>query len=92
MLKIYKESDKNLFPRRAAIHKKMPAINEEEAVIHKVLNKRLVGTGKNKKLQYLVTFKNKSTDHDRWVSADEIPNAGRLLRQLRVDEREERQT
>ena len=56
-----------------------------------MLNKRLVGTGKNKKLQYLVTFTNKSTDHDRWVSADEIPNAGRLLRQLRVDKREERQ-
>ena len=92
LLKLYKESDKSLFPKRAAIHKKMPAPNEEEAVIHKVLNKRLVGTGKNKKLQYLVTFKNKSTDHDRLVSADEKPNAGRLLRQLRVDEREERQT
>ena len=91
LLKVYKASDKTLFPKRADIQKKMPALHEEEAVIHKVLNKRLVGTGKNKKLQYLVTFKNKSTDHDRWVSADEIPNAGRLLHQLRIEEREDRQ-
>lgn len=44
MLKVYKEYDKNHFPKRANIHKKVLAMNEKEAAIHKVLNKRIVGT------------------------------------------------
>lgn len=37
--KPYQTSDKTLFPKRAQIHNKMSALNEEGALIHKVLNK-----------------------------------------------------
>lgn len=49
--------------KRADISPNLPTINEVEAVILTLLNKRLVRTGKNE-LQYLVTFKNKSTYPD----------------------------
>lgn len=68
----------------------MPAINEEEPVIHKVLHERLVGIGKNKKLEYLITFKNMSTDNNRWVSTDKSPKSERLLLQLLIEKRENR--
>ena len=90
LVKLYRASDKNLFPKRASVTKELPEPEEEEATIHQVLNKRLVGSGKKKELQYLVTFKNKPSDYDRWVPANQIPEAGRLLRQLRQDDREAR--
>lgn len=56
-------------------HPKMPSLNEEEAAIHKVLKRRLVEIGKNKRLEYLVAFKNKSIDHNGWVATENISNA-----------------
>lgn len=90
LVKLYKESDTTRFPNRASRTKKLPMPAEEEAITHQVLNKRTVGSGKKKELQYLVTFKKKSSNYDRWVPATQIPEAGRLLCQLRQDDRETR--
>ena len=87
---MYKESDKRIFPGRALQKKKMPPMDEESAVIDKILNKRIVKTGSKKELQFLVSFKNQPSDTERWLSVKEIPNSGILLRNFRVEHRRDK--
>ena len=84
---MYKESDKQAFPGRELRKKKLPPIDEEHAVIDKILNKRVVKNGSKKELQFLVSFKNQPSDAERWLSAKDIPDAGRVLRKFRVESR-----
>ena len=65
LIKMYKESDKRIFPGRALQKKKMPPLDEESAVIDKILNKRIVKNGSKKELQFLVSFKDQSSDAER---------------------------
>ena len=87
---MYKESDDTVFPKRVLRSKKLPPLDEETAVVHKILNKRIVKNGSKKELQFLVSFKNQPPDSERWLSAKEIPDAGTLLRNFRVEARKEK--
>lgn len=87
LLKIYKESEEETFPRRATLRKKVPPMEEEEGTIDKILNKRVVKVGNKKELQFLVSFKNKSLDSQRWMPEKDIPDAGKVLRTFRVERR-----
>ena len=89
LLKKYSPSDEKRFPQRKGKQKALPEINEEEAVIDRVLDQRRVGKGKTLEMQYLVRYKNKTSDFDRWVPVSEIKNAGSLLRSHRVEKRKE---
>ena len=82
-----KESDKQVFPGRELRKKKLPPIDGEHAVIEEILNKRVVKNGSKKELQFLVSFKNQPSDAERWLSAKDIPDAGRVLRNFRVESR-----
>ena len=90
LIKMYKASDPVLFPGRKTRQKVSPDIVEEEGVIHKVLQQRVVTKGNKKVRQFLVSFKNKSPDLARWVHEEEIPNGGTLLRKFRKEAREEK--
>ena len=90
LIKMYKESDKRIFPGRALQKKKMPPLDEESAVIDKILNKRIVKNGSKKELQFLVSFKDQPSDAERWLPAKEIPNSGAVLRNFRVEQRREK--
>ena len=68
----------------------MPSIEDEELVVESVLNQRRRGKGKNSTLEYLVRFKNKSSDFDKWLDSTEIKNAGSLLRDHRLKQRKEK--
>ena len=41
LIKMYKESDDTVFPKRVLRSKKLPPLDEETAVVHKILNKRI---------------------------------------------------
>ena len=85
LIKIYKESDDTTFPKRVLRKKKLPTLEEDTGVIHKILNKRIVKNGSKKELQFLVSFKNQPPDTERWLPAKDIPYSGILLRNFRVD-------
>ena len=89
LVKLYKYSDTVKFPQRASKDKPLPEIEEETGIINKVIQQRIIGKGSKKERQFLVTFKGKSADSARWVTEKEIPNAGVLLRSLRLKERSE---
>lgn len=89
LVKLYQESDVTKFPQRASKEKPLPEIEEEDGVINKVIQQRIIGKGTKRERQFLVTFKGKSADTARWVAEGEIPNAGVLLRRLRLKERNE---
>jgi hypothetical protein len=90
MIKMYIASDPDKFPNRGTKDKVTPEVIEEEGVIHKVLQQRVVTKGNKKVRQFLVSFKNKSPDMARWVHEDEIPNGTTLLRRFRKEAREEK--
>ena len=87
LIKMYKESNKQVFPGRELRKKKLPPIDEEHAVIDKVLNKWVVKNGSMKELQFLVSFKNQPSDTEGWLSEKDIPDAGRVLQNFRVETR-----
>ena len=90
LIKMYKESDKRIFPGRALRKKKRPPMDEESAVIDKILNKRIVKNCSKKELQFLVSCKNQPSDTEIWLPVKEIPNSGILLRNFRIEHRGEK--
>ena len=56
LIKMYKESNKKIFPGRALQKRKMPPMNEESAFIDKILNKRIVKNGSKKEIPILGIF------------------------------------
>ena len=90
LIKMYKESDKRTFPGRALQKKKMPPIDEESAVIDKILNKRIVKNGSKKEPQFLISFKYQPSDAERWLREKEIPDSGTMLDNCRVEKRREK--
>ena len=82
---MYKESDKQVFPGRELSKEKLPHIDEEHAFIDKFLNKRVVKNGSTRELQFLASFKNQPSDTERWLSEKDIPDAGRVLQNFRVE-------
>ena len=91
LLKKYKETDENTFPNRKN-NKPTPSLENEELVVESVLNQRRHGKGKNQKIEYLVRFKNKGSDFDKWLPATEIKNSGVLLRDHRLKQKQEKMT
>ena len=86
LVKKYYSSGEIIFPSRKIISNN-PMLDLEEAVIDKVLNHRLVKDGSKKIQKYLIRYKDRSSDFDRWLPASEIQNAGSLLRQKRMDKK-----
>ena len=85
LIKMYKESDKQVFPGRELRKKKLPPIDEEHAVIDKVLNNRVVKNGSENEIQFLVFFKNQPSVTERWLLEKDIPDPGRVLQNFRVE-------
>ena len=64
-----------------------PIINDgKDLVPHKILNERRIMRNNQSIKQYLVRFRNKLADHDKWLEAKEIHNDN-LLRNFRVEKR-----
>jgi hypothetical protein len=90
LIKMYLSSDSDKFPKRAVNTKPAPEVLEEEGIIHRVLQQRVVTKGNKKVRQFLVSFKNRSPDMARWLHEDEIPNGTTLLQKFRAEAREEK--
>ncbi|MBW0536796.1 hypothetical protein O181_076511 [Austropuccinia psidii MF-1] len=81
LIKHYSSSDKESFPLRNKPPLEIPPLEEgDEKKIVKVLKERR--TRNKKEIEYLVRYRN-PTQEDEWLLQKDIPNADKLLRNLR---------
>jgi len=66
-----------------------PMLDENEGLIpHKVLNERTIMRNNQRIKQYLVRFKNKLADQDKWLESKDIKDGDTLLRSFRFSKRQ----
>lgn len=87
LLKPWKDPELEKFPLRKNEPIEPPVIPEPVSAITKILKHKLVKiAGKDTRL-YLVRFKGKSSDEDKWLKESDIPDSDKILRNYRASKR-----
>lgn len=85
-IKPYQESDKVKFPLRDTMHTAIPPLDpESEKKIEKVLKTKITRLNNKDVRFYLVRYRQRPADEDRWLKEDEIPD--KYLRRFRAGKR-----
>ncbi|MBW0551094.1 hypothetical protein O181_090809 [Austropuccinia psidii MF-1] len=92
LVKPYFQTEKDRFPSRKKNTTPQEIVKVEESPCHvkKIIKARKIRLNGKDKRQYLVRFKNKTDDKDKWLAEDAIPDGNVHLRRFRDSRRTEK--
>ena len=86
LIKPYVNNDNDKFPLRKNVVKVViPPLEQETVKIKKIIQHRKIRKNNEDIRQYLVRYS--GSKEDEWLTADQIPDSSKLLRQYRVEKR-----
>ena len=86
LIKPYIPNDNEKFPlRKKNVKVVIPPLEKEPVKIKKIIQHRKIRKNNEDIRQYLVRYS--GSKEDEWLTADQIPDSSKLLRQYRVDKR-----
>ena len=86
LIKPYIPNDNEKFPlRKQNVKVVIPPLEKEPVKIKKIIQHRKIRKNNEDIRQYLVRYS--GSKEDEWLTADQIPDSNKLLRQYRVDKR-----
>ena len=89
LIKHFKETDPDKFPFKTKVKVVIPPFEDttEPKTISKILKSKMTRVNNKDMRLYLVRYKNRSADEDKWLSEKEIPDNQTLLRKFRAIKR-----
>ncbi|MBW0571294.1 hypothetical protein O181_111009 [Austropuccinia psidii MF-1] len=91
LVKPYFQTEEDKFPsrRRNPTPPEIVEVKDSPGPVSKIIRARKIRLNGKDQRQYLVSFKNQTSDKDKWVAEDAIPDGNLHLRRLRASRRTE---